>query len=172
MRSSYRHTSIPSTTELKSRSVDDIYGDTTFLDDASSAFTALEVVNPSTAAFFDGKHTETRNLLKACVRSSDSHQPEEIGRRSTWVQMENPCYPELAAALRLPFRTSLVDLQSPSAHVIGLHVQGAFLRDEWIRFSPHCNMLIAVKGSGKTCVRMLALRTGRRRACQQEQDGR
>jgi hypothetical protein len=137
---------------LKSRSVDDIYGDKTFLDDASTSFTALEVVDSRTAEYFDGRHPETRGLLKACIRSSDSHEPDEIGRRWTWVEMESPSYDELVAALKLPFRTSLVDPALPAGYVVGMRIQGAFFPDQWIQFSPHCNMLIAVKGSGKTSV--------------------
>lgn len=56
------------------RSVDEIYGDRTFLADAADAFTALEVVDPRTAAFFDGLHPETNKLHKSCIRSSDSHE--------------------------------------------------------------------------------------------------
>jgi hypothetical protein len=137
---------------LKSRSVDDIYGAKTFLDDASRSFTALEVVDTRTAEYFDGRHAETRNMLKACIRSSDSHEPDEIGRRFTWAEMETPSYAELVAALKLPFRTSLVDPGLPTGYVVGMHIQGTFFPDQWIQFSPHCNMLIAVKGSGKTSV--------------------
>jgi hypothetical protein len=136
----------------RSRSVDVIYGDKTFLRDAATAFTALEVTNPRTAEFFDGRHSETNKLLKTCIRSSDSHQPDEIGRRCTWVQMQTPSYDELFAGLRLPFRTSLVEPVPPTAHIIGMHIKGQFLPDQWLVFSPHCNMLIGVKGSGKTSV--------------------
>lgn len=137
---------------LHSRSVDDIYGDRTFLDHAAGAFTALEVVDPDTAAFFDGKHPETNNLLKACVRSSDSHEPAELGRRVTWVEMGSPSYLELKAAFEMPFRTSLVAPGEASAFVVGMRIQGAFFADQWISVSPYCNMLIGVKGSGKTSV--------------------
>src|SRR5258708_39368991 len=58
-----------------SRSVDDIYNDPIFLRHARSSFTALEVVSQNTAQYFDGKHIETGNLHKACVKSSDSHEP-------------------------------------------------------------------------------------------------
>ena len=59
---------------FKSRSIDDIYSDREFLRLARNRFTALEVRDASTAEFFDGGHTETGNLLKTCVESSDAHE--------------------------------------------------------------------------------------------------
>jgi len=136
----------------KSRSIDEVYDDPAFLKYAKSAFTALEVVKDSTAAFFDGTHTETNKLYKACIRSSDSHEPNTIGWRSSYVQMQIPSYKELKAGLELPFRTSVYKPPVPQGFVIGMHIRGAFLQDQWLSFSPHCNVLIGVKGAGKTSV--------------------
>jgi predicted ATP-dependent endonuclease of OLD family len=137
---------------FKSRSIDDIYADQEFLRHAKEHFTALEVKSESTAAFFDGQHEETGFLERTCIWSSDSHEPETLGARPCYVQVENKEYGELKAALELPFRTSLNEPTEPASHVVGLHIQGQFFPDLWLAFSPHCNVLMGVKGSGKTSV--------------------
>jgi predicted ATPase len=135
----------------RSRSIDDIYDDPRFLD-VAGRFSALEVTNPGTAAFFDGKHAETRNLEKTCVRSSDAHRPADFGTRVTWMQLQSLSFAEVKAALELPFRVSIEQPVEPASYVAGVHIDGAYLRDMWLAFSPHCNVLIGVKGSGKTAV--------------------
>jgi hypothetical protein len=135
-----------------SRSVDDIYSDPVFLRHVEKVFTALEVTDPQTATFFDGKHSETKNLYKACIKSSDSHEPDTLGWRHSFAQMQTPSYRELKAALELPFRTALTRPSGPQSYVIGMQVKGVFFPDLWLSFSPHCNVLIGVKGSGKTSV--------------------
>ncbi len=137
---------------FKSRSIDDIYADPEFLKYAKSYFTAIEVTSAKTAAFFDGAHVETEKLSKSCIWSSDSHEPDRLGWRCSYVQMERPTYAELKIGLELPFRTSLERPVEPSSYLIGIHVQGEFFPDLWLHFSPHCNFLIGVKGSGKTSV--------------------
>lgn len=67
---------------FKSRSVDDIYADQQFLKLAQERFTALEVTDIATAAYFDGNHTETNRLQKTCIRSSDAHKPEAFKWRN------------------------------------------------------------------------------------------
>ncbi len=131
----------------RTRSVDDIYADDVFLGHARTAFTALEVTSPKTADFFDGRHQETALLAKGCVRSSDSHEPASLGWRPSYAQLEELTYTELKAALELPFRLSIDPPTLPDAQIIAISVTGAFLKDLWMSFSPHCNMLIAVKGS-------------------------
>ena len=135
-----------------SRSVDDIYADPSFLRHAERAFTALEVTDPKTAGFFDGKHSETNHLHKTCIRSSDSHEPDSLGWRPSFVLMEKPSFGELKAALELPFRTALTKPAGPESYIVGMHIKGVFFPDFWLSFSPHCNVLIGVKGSGKTSV--------------------
>ena len=136
---------------FKSRSIDDIYSDQEFLD-SCKLFNALEVKSEQTAAFFDGKHKETNNLEKTCIWSSDAHEPEKIGTRSCYVQMQQPTYSELKAALDLPFRTSLNVPKEPQSYIIGMQIKGQYFPDQWVSFSPHCNVLMGVKGSGKTSV--------------------
>jgi len=135
---------------FRSRSIDEIYNDREFLYLAKNYFTALEVTSDSTAAFFDGKHSETDNLIKTCIQSSDSHQPSELGWRPSYLQLETVNFGEIRAALQLPFRTSRTIPQFPNSSVIGMHVKGNFLEDLWMPFSPHANVAIGVKGSGKT----------------------
>ena len=137
---------------VKSRSIDDIYTDTEFLRLASTHFTALEVTNLKTAEFFDGEHEETGFLQKTCIRSSDAHEIESIGKRFTYVQMEEPSFAELRAGLEMPFRVSLEHPSIPDSYVIGINIQGHFFRDLWLSLSPYCNAFIGVKGSGKTSV--------------------
>ena len=137
---------------FKSRSVDDIYTDPEFLRVARERFTALEVTDPATAAYFDGEHDETGRLRKTCIQSSDAHEIGHIGRRVTYAQMETPSFVELKAALNIPFRVSLSEPEEPENYIIGIHVQGQFFPDVWLRLSPYCNALIGVKGSGKTSI--------------------
>ncbi len=84
----------------KSRSIDDIFTDKLFLDWVVSCnFDALEVVDTKTANYFDGNHSETGNLKISCIRSSDAHKTEEIGRRTTWLKMESISYAGIRLAL-------------------------------------------------------------------------
>lgn len=136
---------------FRSRSCDDIFVDPEFLSYAKE-FTALEVTQESTAAFFDGQHDETNRLHKTCIRSSDSHEPGMVGSRPCWLQMENVTFNELKAGLEMPFRVSLHKTTEPRAHVVGLNIQGQFFQDLWLSLSPNCNVFIGVKGSGKTSV--------------------
>jgi ABC-type lipoprotein export system ATPase subunit len=135
---------------FRSRSIDDIYDDPVFLRHAKEHFTALEVTKESTATFFDGKHEETQGLHRTCIRSSDSHEPDKLGWRPSYLQMEEPTYEQLKSGLELPFRVSLQAPPLPATYIAGIHVQGQFLNDLWLSFSPYCNALIGVKGSGKT----------------------
>jgi energy-coupling factor transporter ATP-binding protein EcfA2 len=129
-----------------------IYSDTEFLRWAREIFTALDVKNDSTAAFFDGKHAEAQNVEATCIRSSDAHSSNELGVQPTWVQMEQVTFAELRAALELPGRVSRHEVNTPASFIEGMHVSGAFLSDFWMTFSPNLNVLIGAKGSGKTSV--------------------
>jgi AAA domain len=135
---------------FRSRSIDDIYADPVFLKHAREHFTALEVTSEKTAAFFDGKHDETGRLHKTCIQSSDSHEPDKLGWRSSYIQLQEPTYGQLKTGLELPFRTSLQVPSIPSTYIIGINIKGQFLTDLWLSFSPYCNAFIGVKGSGKT----------------------
>jgi len=135
---------------FRSRSIDEIYNDREFLYLAKNHFTALEVTSDGTAAYFDGTHSETGNLYKTCIQSSDSHQPSELGWRPSYLQLETVNFGEIRAALQLPFRTSRAIPQFPNSCVIGMHIKGNFIDDLWMPFSPHANVAIGVKGSGKT----------------------
>jgi predicted ATPase len=134
---------------FRSRSIDDIYADPRFLSFLPK-FDAIEVTDKKTAQFFDGKHPETRNAEISCIQSSDAHEPQALGSRPTWMLMQEPNFSELRAALGMRARTSLVQPQLPDSYVVGMHVEGSYLRDLWLAFSPHCNVFIGVKGSGKT----------------------
>lgn len=135
---------------FKSRSIDDIYADPEFLKHAREHFTALEVTSEGTAAFFDGQHEETGRLHKSCIQSSDSHHPDRLGWRPSYLQLQDLNYEQVKTGLELPFRCSLKAPATPSNYVCGVHVHGQFISDLWLSFSPYCNALIGVKGAGKT----------------------
>lgn len=137
---------------FKSRSIDDIYDDPEFIKAAKECFTALEVTEVSTASFFDGHHSETQNLHKTCIRSSDAHKPENLGTRPCFAQMEHITFSELKNALELPFRVRLDKPCEPSSFVVGLNIRGQYFPDLWLSLSPNCNVFMGVKGSGKTSV--------------------
>jgi hypothetical protein len=121
---------------FSSRSLDDIYDDPSFLRHAKEHFTALEVTKEATAVYFDGKHQETHGLHKTCIRSSDSHEPDRLGWRPSYLQMQEANYEQLKSGLELPFRASLQPPSLPGTYIAGIHVQGQFLNDLWLSFSP------------------------------------
>lgn len=137
---------------FRSRSVDDVISEPEFLRWTREFFTALDVRKDATAAYFDGKHAETEFIEKTCIRSSDAHDASQLGTTPTWVQMEKVSFAELKAALELPSRVSRNQPDEPSSYVIGLHVEGHYLTDLWMMLSPHLNVLIGVKGAGKTSI--------------------
>ncbi|MFW6116237.1 MAG: AAA family ATPase [bacterium] len=142
----------------ESRSIDDIYEDDAFLDFVSAdVFTALEVRDVRTAAFFDGLHRTAGDSVipsAVCVRSSDAHHHRHIveRNRATWVQAENRTFDELAAALSFKHRVALEEPHHGHTRVLGLHITGAFFSDEWIALNGSMSALIGCKGSGKTAV--------------------
>lgn len=89
-------------------------------------------------------------MLKTCIRSSDSHEPSEIGRRTTYVQLQELIYSELKSALEVPFRTRLEAPTVANSYIVGMHIRGSFYADEWLSLSPYSNAFIGVKGAGKT----------------------
>ncbi|MFX0116999.1 MAG: TrlF family AAA-like ATPase [Candidatus Hodarchaeota archaeon] len=139
----------------KSRSIDDIFVDELFLNwIVSCKFDALEVTDPKTADFFDGHHTETKNLKVSCIRSSDAHKPNEIGRRECWLKMEEPSFEGIRLALQ--DRDTRVSLMNPNQNkyhkIIGTRVQGRFFKDTWVRFNDDLNCLVGAKGKGKSAL--------------------
>jgi len=137
---------------FRSRSVDDVVSEPEFLRWTRDFFTALDVRKDATADYFDGKHAETGFIEKTCIRSSDAHDASQLGTSPTWVQMEKVSFAELKAALELPSRVCRNQPDEPSSYVIGLHIGGQYLTDLWMMLSPHLNVLIGVKGAGKTSI--------------------
>lgn len=141
-----------------SRSVDDVYDDETFLGFIrESSFSALEVREKITATFFVGGKKTLAGLDIPeinCVRSSDAHRHDHIleRQRYTWIKSEILSFDELKAALSFRNRISLVDIDDAHGYIIGLHISGQFIKEEWISLSPSMNCLIGCKGSGKTSV--------------------
>jgi DNA repair ATPase RecN len=142
----------------KSRSIDDLYDDESFLTFIKEgAFDALEVRDFSTAPFFLGgaKTKEGVDIpLAVCVASSDAHHHNHLKdrSRSTYVLTEDRTFDELASALTFPHRVALTRPEKRHSRVIGLHIRGAFLPDIWIQLNAGLNAFIGAKGSGKTAV--------------------
>jgi hypothetical protein len=141
-----------------SRSIDDIYTDDDFLGFVGRGlFSALEVRTLDTAKFFDGRQTTKNGKLIpgiTCVRSSDAHSHQHIveRNRATWIQAEEATFNELRSALSFPHRVALDAPVAEHAQILGVHVAGQFLAEEWIAFSPAMNCFIGCKGTGKTAV--------------------
>lgn len=141
-----------------SRSGDDVYEDETFFSFIrGSSFSALEVREKATAAFFaGGKKTLDGIDIPAinCVQSSDAHHHKHIAERQryTWIKSEIISFDELKAALSFRDRISLFDIGESHGHIMGLHISGQFIKEEWISLSSSMNCLIGCKGSGKTSV--------------------
>ena len=66
--------------------------------------------------------------------------------------METPTFGEMKAALEMPFRFSRSTPTESESYIQGINVKGSYFEDLWIEFSPHCNVMMGVKGSGKTAV--------------------
>jgi energy-coupling factor transporter ATP-binding protein EcfA2 len=142
----------------ESRSIDDIYGDDAFLGFVQQGyFSALEVRQRSTAAFFSGEQKTKEGRLiprSVCVASSDCHHHDELASRDrfTWVRTETTTFAELEAALAFKHRVELDDPLPSHPRVLGLHVVGSFLPDTRIQLNEGLNALIGAKGSGKTAL--------------------
>jgi len=141
-----------------SRSIDDIYGDEAFLGFVrDGAFDALEVRDPTTARFFDGRQ-KTKDGLEIphsiCVASSDAHHHEHIASRgrTTWVRVEDNTYRELTAALSFRHRVALSRPVESHPRIIGVHIVGSFIPDAWVSLNEGLNALIGGKGAGKTAL--------------------
>ena len=134
-----------------SRSIDDIYEDAAFLGFIrEGAFDALEVRDPNTARFFDGRQKTTDALdipHSICVASSDAHHHEHIASRGrrTWVRVEDNTYCELTAALSFRHRVALLPPRASHPQIIGVHVVGSFIPESWIGLNEGLNALIGGK---------------------------
>ncbi len=141
-----------------SRSIDDVYDDEAFLKFISlNCFSALEVRDSKTAAFFKGDAITDNGLQipkMVCVQSSDAHHYQHVTdrKRFTWIQCQNNTFEELQSALSFAHRVSIEQPPKSYSHIIGVHISGQFIQDEWVAFNPSLNCLIGCKGSGKTSI--------------------
>ena len=141
-----------------SRAIDDVYDDEAFLNlVGSGCFSALEVRDPRTARFFNGKINTNDGLSipqSTCVRSSDAHHHEHITDRDrfTWLQLEESNFREVKAALQFPHRVRLDAPTVAPVRILGIHIVGQFIPEQWIALNPGVNAFIGCKGSGKTSV--------------------
>ncbi len=141
-----------------SRAIDDVYDDEAFLGLVQAGcFSALEVRKAETAAFFVGNKKTPAGLMiphSICLQSSDAHHHDHISQRNrhTWIQIEKASFSEVKAALEFPHRVRLAKPSEAQTKIIGLHIVGQFLTEQWIKLNPGINAFIGCKGSGKTSV--------------------
>lgn len=94
----------------------------------------------------------------ARVQNSDAHSLAALGRnaqnarRMTRFKMERPSFDGLRIALEdADARVRIEDLIPPAIpQVVGLHIDGGFLAEQVIQFSPNLNCIIGGRGTGKS----------------------
>jgi ABC-type lipoprotein export system ATPase subunit/histidinol phosphatase-like PHP family hydrolase len=126
---------------------------------------AIEVINPSATCL----QVHAAPLAdKAFLLGSDSHQPNDIGQRFTWVKMSTPSIEGLklalldpASAIRRSDQCANYPQQLAHPKIKSITVEKLRLRQKdplTIRFNPSYNALIGGRGSGKStmleCLRL------------------
>jgi ABC-type lipoprotein export system ATPase subunit len=94
----------------------------------------------------------------ARVMNSDAHSLEALGknaegdRKVTRVKMNAPSFDALRLGLEDAEARVRIEAQIPFAipHAVGLHMEGGFVADQTIHFSPNLNCIIGGRGSGKS----------------------
>ncbi|EMA50972.1 AAA family ATPase [Halococcus salifodinae] len=89
----------------------------------------------------------------ALITSSDAHQSDQIGSRTTYMKMAEPSFEGLQMALRDPeSRISLDESHSNQAAVTGIRCKGEFFENKELQLNKGLNCLIGGKGTGKSTV--------------------
>jgi ABC-type lipoprotein export system ATPase subunit len=94
----------------------------------------------------------------ARVMNSDAHSLEALGknaegdRRVTRVKMNAPSFDALRLGLEDAEARVRIEAQIPFSvpHIAGLHMEGGFVADQTIHFSPNLNCIIGGRGAGKS----------------------
>ncbi len=94
----------------------------------------------------------------ARVMNSDAHSLEALGknaegdRRVTRVKMNAPSFDALRLGLEDAEARVRIEAQIPFSvpHIVGLHMEGGFVADQTIHFSPNLNCIIGGRGAGKS----------------------
>ncbi len=117
------------------------------------ALKVVEIVNDKNAKYFDGQDRYYRRKL-SCIKGSDAHHPDHIGRRATWVKMGECSFAGLRQIVFEPdLRISLTEPRmEPYPKIIGMDVSGGLYQDEVFHFNRNLNCLIGGRGAGKSAV--------------------
>ena len=111
----------------------------------------IEVANIENAKYFDGSDPTYKRLL-ACIKGSDAHSLEEIGKEFILLKMGEPNINGLKQALS--DRESRIRYSPSELHnhpcIIGMYIEGGFLDGQIFRFNENLNSIIGGKGTGKT----------------------
>lgn len=112
---------------------------------------AIEINDVKHIKHFDGKDNQYKRLL-ACIKSSDAHSVEDIGKEYTLIKMGEPTLEGLRQAFCDPESRIRFDSSQIHSHplIVGMYVEGGFLDGEVFHFNDNMNTIIGGKGTGKT----------------------
>ena len=113
----------------------------------------LEITKNETKKFFDGTDPYYQRKL-ACIKNSDAHSLEEIGRRATWIKMGECNFRGLKQIIHEPdLRISLAEPRpEPYPRIIGMDVSGGLYKDDIFHFNNNLNCIIGGRGAGKSAI--------------------
>lgn len=112
---------------------------------------AIEIADLKHIDFFKGLDPQYQRLL-ACIKSSDAHCLDDIGKEYTLLKMGDSNIEGLRQAFCDP--QSRIRFDSAQIHnhpsIIGMIVEGGFLDGEIFHFNENMNTFIGAKGTGKS----------------------
>lgn len=112
---------------------------------------AIEINDVENIKFFTGDDPKYKRIL-ACIKSSDAHTLDDIGKEFTLIKMGEPNLEGLRQAFCDPQSRIRFDPKQVHNHpsIIGMYIEGGFLDGEVFHFNENMNNLIGGKGTGKT----------------------
>lgn len=116
---------------------------------------AIQVKNSRDAKYYDGTDENYDNAKKTCIKTSDAHDIQSIGRTYTRFKMEKLDFESLKKAIkdratRIRFDDEL--LESKYHKILGMNVHSSYFKDLNIAFSQSLNCFVGGKGTGKTAL--------------------
>jgi energy-coupling factor transporter ATP-binding protein EcfA2/histidinol phosphatase-like PHP family hydrolase len=116
---------------------------------------AIQVKNSKDAKYYDGTDENYDNVKKTCVKTSDAHDIQSIGRTYTRFKMEKLDFESLKKAIkdrdtRVRFDDEL--LESNYHKILGMNIHGNYFKDVNIVFNQSLNCFVGGKGTGKTAI--------------------
>lgn len=139
----------------KSRSLDDIYADNLTLEFLEKYFHAVEIRKPESEKIFNGEFkTSSGDVVPkmSCVLGSDSHELATIGRKSSYLTLEELTFENIRSTLMHPSRVNVEKTFREINHIESVVINGSFIKNISIYFNHRINALIGAKGSGKTSI--------------------